>query len=110
MAFVRITDVDCFDKMVQLEGEQWRTEETEWLRGGPYRGENTFHRVELYWVAFNEIGDDCWFDSNKTIIFGGGGWNRYYVDRDGTVRFSRRHSCEPLITKAITLGFKVNRV
>ena len=50
----------------------------------------------------------------KTVtIYGMGGWNRYYVNTDGTIRFSRFHMSENIMSKNILvviydLGFIID--
>jgi len=49
-------------------------------------------------------------DTPKTTvtIYGMGGWNRYYVNVDGTIRFSRFHMGKNIIDDVEALGFIVD--
>ena len=41
-------------------------------------------------------------------IYGMGGWNRYYVNTDGTIRFSRFHMGKNIIDDVKALGFIID--
>jgi|15BtaG_2_1085339.scaffolds.fasta_scaffold01248_7 hypothetical protein len=46
-------------------------------------------------------------DQIPYVIYGDGGWNRYYVGDDGEVWFSSQHATVPDIMKARGLGFLI---
>lgn len=96
---VNITDLDVLTKMTKLEGEDWCTYQYQ-----HERDEYSFFFAARYWFDFSDGGKD-WFDSNKTILYGAGGFHRYYINEDGTVRFSHRHALPDAIAKALSLGF-----
>jgi hypothetical protein len=42
-----------------------------------------------------------------STVYGDGGWNRYFVYRDGTIMFSRSHAERGCISRAVTAGFAI---
>jgi len=46
-------------------------------------------------------------ESWSTVIYGCGGWHRYYLRLDGKVYFSKRHSNNQGIADATALGFNL---
>ncbi|OGN16273.1 MAG: hypothetical protein A3C88_00590 [Candidatus Yanofskybacteria bacterium RIFCSPHIGHO2_02_FULL_50_12] len=84
--------------MVKIEGPDWLEHQENWIRNL----KSTEHTLKgaLEWLASNPSDDSF-------VVYGLGGNHRYYVDSDGTIRFSSRHSLPKYAEMAEELGFKV---
>ena len=77
-----------------------------------------FELLEGNHVAYEMTGNysvdwaiDChlsYTPKTTLTIYGMGGWNRYYVNVDGTIRFSRFHMGKNIIDDVEALGFIVD--
>ena len=63
-----------------------------------------------YVLAWIEQFTDAGIEPAPGVIYGKGGWNRYFAYDDGTVKFSTNHACYPAkltIAKAVAAGFEL---
>ena len=100
---VHITDPDFFNKVAKLEGERYATEAR-----NAQPTELSFNGA-LTWLDTEDFSPDpgeeyCPTD-NVFRVYGMGGWNRYYVQSDGFIRFSKFHSSAEKHLLAMDLGF-----
>jgi hypothetical protein len=58
-------------------------------------------------VLTREAGPKADMEFSVATIYGDGGWNRYYVYRDGSVKFSKGHADGMSIERARVAGFEM---
>jgi hypothetical protein len=103
---IHINDSNLLDKICEVEGEQFRRQEIlrkEQNEAFGYGMEHTLADALRAW-AEREPDDDLF----GYVIYGLGGWNRYFVRPTGEVRFSARHSNGSGVDRAIAAGFEVS--
>jgi hypothetical protein len=108
-----ITDSDLVDRIVQVDGEHFRSQDAtrnerggDYATGGALRAYQEFQR-ELEAIA-DEIEDPSIYTREvlDAVIYGTDGWHRYLVTGDGRVWFSKHHG-QRNVEKARTAGFDV---
>jgi len=112
---VYIYDEDAFEKMILVEGEDYRKFKTIQMFGS-----NSFDCFKNYWdEVVSKIKEDdrknYWNDSyspeNSPTIYGHHGWNRYAVKYSGEIIFlsSFDSSIDMAFTKrAREIGFRID--
>lgn len=104
---ININDQDAIDKMAAVEGEHWKAQHmtqasAEFSNG--FLGAVKKHAKLV--ASLEEEGEEPEFYGN--IIYGDGGWNRYFVRSDGEIFFSSRHTrSQETILKAQEAGFQI---
>ena len=83
--------------MRRVEPEGWETQQENWQT-------NTIQGA-LRWLRGEGPNDTG--GSGGYIVFGFGGHNRWYINEDGSIRFSRRHSGSTSLSRAETEGFNI---
>ena len=83
-------------KMIEIEGQDWLEHQKNW-------SSNTLSG-SIAWLKGERNNDTG--GGNYYIIYGSEGMNRYYVNEDGRVRFSRSHASLEDIALAESLGFQ----
>ncbi|OGM98329.1 MAG: hypothetical protein A2915_04460 [Candidatus Yanofskybacteria bacterium RIFCSPLOWO2_01_FULL_41_34] len=81
--------------MIEIEGPDWIEHQKNW-------SSNTLSGA-IAWLRGEGENDT---GGSSYIVHGLGGMNRYYVDEDGSVRFSRSHASPKDIALAESLGFQ----
>ena len=109
---ILISDTDAFDKLVCMEGERWRK------LASDAKNEYGFRYALNTWIAYVEEAETFDPEYAKTerfkmegigvVIYGEGGWNRYYVRGSGEIVFSKHHSSsQEKVDKAKEIGFGI---
>lgn len=118
---VYIYEKDAFEKIIQVEGEEYRRFKTEeefedcsfdaFLK--------TWQKENILWWNYllGKIGPDVYFccpqnfgistSSGNSAIYGLGGFNRYTVRISGEIMFMRDFSTEKYTKKARKIGFRI---
>lgn len=105
---VNIDDKDAFEKMICVEGEEYREYKTR-----DALGDCSFDAFLEAWKnisawARNAEPPICMtVGSSNNAIYGLGGWNRYAVMNNGSVQFMRDFSTPSDIAKAQECGFEI---
>lgn len=121
---IRIDDANAWDKLVEMEGDRWASEQ----RNQEARGDAfweycaPWYQAVQHWTELAEAraalvaaGDwteeDAREDARRMfcIVYGLGGWHRFIVRRDGVIEFSAHHAPnEETVERARALGFDIN--
>ena len=101
-----ITDIDIMAAIARVEGQDYRIKIEEALIEWQASVESALDLA----IEFND--EDC-IDENESssvVIYGFGGWSRYFVTLGGEVVFSRRHSENrpAAIARAKAQGFRID--
>jgi hypothetical protein len=121
---VFIFDRDAFDKMVSVEGEEYRKYKSKEVFGqcsfdAFYEEFNRYHSRpwQLRWIKFKRLLGLYWLkrdlDFGITVddngaIYGLYGWNRYTVRYSGEIWFIRAAArCKEDIVNAKKVGFRI---
>lgn len=104
---VLITDYCIIEKLIELEGEQFRR----FLTKEEF-GDQSF---EVFFDCFQKCKKDGFPEKERFLIVNGSraiygldGWHRYFVQvSDGAVFFSSAHSSPGIEKKALDLGFGI---
>ena len=98
-----INDQDIMERIRLVEGERYCRDLTEPVDVYTSRPAG---QVWAEWLIKN--GDHAGpNDSTQIVIYGEGGWTRYYVRGDGSVVFSERHSAPKSLERAKAAGFTI---
>lgn len=84
--------------MLAIEGERWAKTQDDG---------NGFNVREALDKLASAQNSDRKPDDSVCVIYGRGGWNRYFVRVSGEVVFSRAHGLPQDTAKAETFGFQV---
>lgn len=109
---VSINDPDVRDMIAQVEGQLWLAQDAyAELEAGRLTEDTSVAHAQLLYKRHKSAPDQ---DPAHTlvygaIIYGAGGWNRYYVTHSGEVVFSASHSNGGGIEKAEQVGFRIWR-
>ena len=104
---VRIDDKDAFDRMVCVEGEEYRECKTRDVLGDCSFDAflEAWEKISLW--ARSADPSICISVNSGTAIYGLGGWNRYGVMTNGSIQFMRDFSTAEGIAKAQECGFEI---
>lgn len=99
---ILITDSDWIDKIQQIEGKVWLHMQEHAQKRGDLS--YTVFGAWKHWVGFERFSQD---DRFSYVIYGDGGWNRYFIRNDGRVAFSRHHGYKHSLELAERVGFDI---
>lgn len=95
---VSIFDSNCYKKLYQVEGETWlKNEQTQLAQMADLDYPMSAHSFTGALARFAQDG--------TAVIYGAGGYNRYFIREDGRIVFSVSHSTSEGRKKAEAAGF-----
>jgi len=89
---------ETLNAMRRVEPEDWEKSQENWKT-------NSIQGC-LRWIR-GESEERESVGGGAYILYGFGGHNRWYVDRDGSIRFSKRHSRQSSLKQAEIEGFNI---
>lgn len=103
---IYIHDWNVLDKIAEVEGQSWKNHQIRQLQ---YHNEEPerFNLNYTVWGSLERWNEREEWNESFGTIYGDGGWNRYFVRKDGHVAFSRYHTSSTGIERATKAGFDI---
>jgi hypothetical protein len=103
---VFITDADALQKMGQIEGKDWLAAQAQARHEGH---PNDFHSYLIEYQKYQgPPTEETLRVAGHCSIYGAGGWNRYFVRKNGKIIYSAYHGPSK-VKQAEDIGFDISR-